>query len=45
MPKQERVDHARVLQLLAKGLKAAQVSRRLGCSESRVRVIAKEGGR
>lgn len=42
MPARNRIDVARVKQLLAKGLKPAQVCERLGINKSSVSVIARK---
>lgn len=41
MPARNRIDVSRVRQLLAQGLRPAQVSRRLGVNKSSISVIAR----
>lgn len=45
MPSANKIDHARVRELLAKGLKKTQVAQRLGCAKSAITRIAKESQR
>lgn len=45
MPRQWSVDRERIRQLLAKGLSTRQICLRLGCSESVVLKVRRDGGK